>query len=101
MITVSLQDLQKFVTECVDAGVQSYIRETAPSKDRIKQSEAKRYIANLGFQPVMLSKWVSERLVTPVKAGTSQNSAVYYSLAEIKKAISTITLKKLYNEKIS
>lgn len=97
-MNVSLENLLKFVTQAVDAGVQSYIKSTEPSQDRIKQSDAKRYIAKLGFQPVMLSKWADAHLITPVKVGEAQNSAVWYSLAEIKNVITSIQLKKICNE---
>ena len=97
-MNVSMQDLLQFVTTAVDAGIQNYLKNTQPSQDRIKQSDAKRYIAKLGFQPVMLRKWVDARLLTPVKLGEAQNAAVWYSLAEIKKVISTIQLKRLCND---
>lgn len=88
----------QFVSTAVDAGVQAYIKSVEPSQDRIKQADAKRYIAKLGFQPVMLSKWADAHLLTPVKVGEAQNSAVWYSLAEIKNVITSIQLKKICNE---
>ena len=97
-MNISLQDLMQFVSKAVDAGVQAYIKSVEPSQDRIKQADAKRYIAKLGFQPVMLSKWADAHLLTPVKVGEAQNSAVWYSLAEIKNVITSIQLKKICNE---
>ena len=97
-MNITLQDLMEIVSKAVDAGVQSYIKSTEPSQDRIKQSDAKHYIAKLGFQPVMLSKWADAHLLTPVKVGEAQNSAVWYSLAEIKSVIASIQLKKICNE---
>ena len=88
----------QFVSTAVDAGVQAYIKSVEPSQDRIKQADAKRYIAKLGFQPVMLSKWADAHLLTPIKVGEAQNSAVWYSLAEIKNVITSIQLKKICNE---
>ncbi len=99
-MNVRLEDLLQFVTQAVDAGVQNYIKDIEPSQDRIKQSDAKRYIAKRGFQPVMLSKWVSARLLTPVKVGEAQNSAVWYSLADIKKVICSVQLKQMCNNDI-
>lgn len=87
---ISLTELSNIIASSVDVGVQSYIRTNDPDRDRIKQSEAKRYLARLGFQPVMLKKWVDESLLTPIKVGDSQNSAVWYSLAEIKKLVFSI-----------
>ena len=97
-MNISLQALMQFVSTAVDAGVQAYIKSVEPSQDRIKQADAKRYIAKLGFQPVMLSKWADAHLLTPVKVGEAQNSAVWYSLAEIKNVITSIQLKKICNE---
>ena len=97
-MNISLQDLLTFVTQAVDAGIQSYIKTNTPTADRIKQAEAKRYIQKLGFQPVMLTKWCNANLLTPVKVGEAKNAAVWYSLAEIKNLISSIKLKEMCNE---
>lgn len=95
---MSLQELHHFIVSAVDAGVQCYRREIEPESDRIKQSDAKRYLRKIGIQPVMLQKWVNARLLTPVKTGEAQNSAVWYSLAEIKSVVSSIELKKICNK---
>ena len=93
-----MKDLLAVVTQAVDAGVQSYIRSVEPSQDRIRQSEAKRYIARMGYQPVMLRKWSEARLLNPIKSGDQQNASVFYSLAEIKKVISSMKLKSMCNQ---
>lgn len=97
---VSLDILYEFVSQAVDAGIQSYLRKIEPASDKIKQSDAKRYIARYGFQPVMLRKWVDAKLLTPVKMGEKQNSAVWYSLADIKKVICTINLKRINSDNL-
>lgn len=97
MIEVSLQDLQQLISSAVDAGLQSYISSVEPSMDHIRQAEAKRYIKKMGYKPVMLRKWSDARLITPVKIGDRQNSSVIYSLAEIKKCISSLKLKEMCN----
>ncbi len=94
---ISLQQLFDWTTQAVDAGVQAYIRRTEPESDRIKQSDAKRYIARQGFQPVMLHKWVKAGLIEGEKTGGGQNSAVWYSLADIKNLINSIKLKEICN----
>ena len=97
-MNIELKDLLAFVTQAVDAGVQSYIRSVEPSSDRINQADAKKYIARLGFQPVMLRKWSDAHLLTPTKLGEWQNAPVIYSLAEIKAVISSVKLKTLCNQ---
>lgn len=97
MINVSMHDLLSLVSSAVSAGVQDYIRGTNPDQDRVKQADAKRYLKSRGIQPVMLRKWCDADLLHPVKNGEAQNSATIYSLAEIKKVISAIKLKRICN----
>lgn len=94
-MNIEMKDLLDFVTQAVDAGVQQYIRTIEPEQDIIKQSEAKRYIAKLGYRPAMLQRWVNARLLTPVKTGDSQNGSVVYSLTDIKTLISALRLKQM------
>ena len=94
---ISLDQLLQFTTMAVNAGVQAYIRQTDPETDRIKQSEARRYISKMGFRPSMLRKWVDVVLLKVVKTSEQQNAAVWYSLAEIKNLISSIRLKEMCN----
>lgn len=97
-MNIELKDLLAFVTQAVDAGVQTYMRSVEPTKDQIRKAEAKRYIAKMGFQPVMLRKWSDAHLLTPVKVGERQNAPVVYSLAEIKTVISSLKLKSMCNQ---
>lgn len=97
-MNIKLEELHDFVSLAVDAGIQSYLSKIEPNSDRIKQADAKRYISRYGFQPVMLQKWVNARMLTPIKSGEKQNSAVWYSLADIKKVICSINLKRINNE---
>lgn len=96
-MNIELGELLSLITEAVDAGVQTYIKSIEPTSDYIKQSEAKRYIAKLGYKPVMLQRWVDARLLTPVKTGERQNATVLYSMSDIKTLISTLRLKNITN----
>lgn len=94
---ISLQQLFDWTRQAVEAGVQTYIKNIEPSADRIKQADAKRYIARMGYQPVMLRKWVEAGLLTKTKCGEKQNAAAWYSLADIKNLISSLRLKEMCN----
>ncbi len=100
MVSVSLQDLQQLISCAVDAGIQSYQRGINPDGDAVKQREAMRFIQLHGFQPSMLQRWTDAHLLTGTKKGRAKNSPVWYSLAEIKKLISSIQLKRICNENI-
>lgn len=92
-----MHDLLSLVSSAVSAGVQDYIRGINPDQDRVKQADARRYLKSRGIQPVMLRKWCDAGLLHPQKTGETQNCATIYSLAEIKKVISAIELKKICN----
>ena len=87
-----------FVSQAVDAGIQGYINSREPRKDRIKQSDAKRYLEQQGYQTTALKRWVEAGLGTPIKKGKARNAAVWYSLTEIKKAWLVVELKKKDND---
>lgn len=84
---ISLNELRNIISTSADLGVQRYLRTLDPENDRIKQEEAKRYLEKMGYQPIMLKKWRKDNLLVPVKMGDSRNSAVWYSLTEIKELI--------------
>lgn len=96
-LELSLDQLQQFTTMAVNAGVQTYIRQLDPGADRIKQSEARRYIAKMGFRPIMLRRWVDAGLLHVLKTSNSQNASVWFSLAEIKNLMTSIQLKEMCN----
>lgn len=96
-IEMRIGDLLKWTTQAVEAGVQTYIKHTEPLNDRIKQSEAKRYISRMGYKPIMLQKWVDAGLLHKVKSSEKQNAAAWYSLADIKNLITSLQLKEICN----
>ena len=93
---ITIEDLRRIIASSVDVGVQNYIKTKEPENDRMKQSEAQRYIQKLGYQPVMLTKWVHEDMLRPIKTGKSRNSPVVYSLAEIKELIFSLQAHRIF-----
>ena len=84
---ITLNQLRNIISASADIGVQRYIKTRDPEDDRIKQEDAKRYLEKMGYQPIMLKRWRKDNLLVPVKMGDSRNSAVWYSLTEIKELI--------------
>ena len=87
---ITLNQLRNIISASADIGVQRYIKTREPESDRVKLSEAKRYLEKMGFQPILLKKWREDNLLVPVKLGDSRNSAVWYSLTDIKELIFTL-----------
>ena len=100
-MNISLTDFQRLVTIAVDAGIQGFLKSREPQTDRIKQSEAKRFLVERGYQTTALKRWVEAGMVKPIKHGSARNSAVWYSLAELKKAVCAVRLKKINNEEVA
>lgn len=96
-MNIAVEDLRRLVASFIDAGIQAYTSSLDPTRDRLKQAEARKYITRLGFPPVMLSRWVAAGLLHPVKEGEG-NSAVWYSITEIKSAICAIQFKQLEHD---
>lgn len=92
---IQLKDLMDLMEQAVSAGVQKYVKSIEPDADYVKQAEAKRYIARLGYKPAMLQRWANARLLTPVKTGDAQNAVVLYSLAELQTLLSSLKLKDI------
>lgn len=97
---ITLSQLMHLMTRAIDAGVQQYAAGIDPRSDNISQADAKRCIKRYGYPSTMLKKWVSAGLLTPIKTGTRQNAQVLYSLAQLKRVISTLTLKDTINMNI-
>ncbi|MBQ4196550.1 MAG: hypothetical protein II659_01715 [Bacteroidales bacterium] len=90
-----MNQLRNIISASADIGVQRYIKTMEPESDRIKQEEAKRYLEKMGYQPIMLKKWRKDNLLVPVKMGDARNSAVWYSLTDIKELIFTLQTHSL------
>ena len=92
---ITLNQLRNIISASADIGVQRYIKTRDPEDDRIKQEDAKRYLERMGYQPIMLKKWRKDNLLVPVKIGDARNSAVWYSLTDIKELIFTLQTHSL------
>ena len=97
MIAVTLQDLQQLITNAVDAGIQSYVKERNPKGDRVNKSTAQRYLKRQGLSGSLLDKWEDAGLISSYRTSDSRNASRYYSLADIKKLLTTVRLKETCN----
>ena len=97
-LQLTLQELSAYTSRAVEAGISAYKASLRPADEMVKQSEAKRFIAQKGLRPAMLKKWVDAGLITPRKTGEKQNATVLYSLSEIENLLASCNLKNLCNE---
>ncbi len=92
-IEMSRDAIDKIVQQSMFLGMVQYQKMITPSRDKIKQREAKRYLQQRGYEPKVLDEWVSMGYVHRRKDG-ERNSSVYYSLSELQKQIVALEMKK-------
>ena len=107
ILVMNLHDLQEVLTRVSMNAIARYEAVRKPKSDRMKQGEAKRYIAERGFKPSMLKVWVEKGLIVAEKPCDTQNGAVWYSRAEIENVITSYGMTKvmmkdvLYKKKLN
>ena len=78
MITLELYELKNLCKDMAELGAANYAKMLFPAKDLISQREAYR-----AFGEARVKRWVTQKLVTKVRGGTTERSKVLYSRAEL------------------
>lgn len=78
MITLELYELKNLCKDMAELGAANYAKMLFPAKDLISQREAYR-----SFGEARVKRWVTQKLVTKVRSGTTERSKVLYSRAEL------------------
>ena len=92
-VTMEREALDRIVQQAMFLGQVQYMTMIEPETDKMKQREAKRYLARRGLDPKVLDEWVKARLICRRKDGEG-NSPVYYSLKEIQRQITVTEMMK-------
>lgn len=50
MMNINMQDLTWLISHAVDAGVQEYMKGVDPSLDKVKKSQAERFLESRGYK---------------------------------------------------
>lgn len=78
MITLDLYELKNLCKDMAELGAANYAKMLYPAKDLISQREAYRQ-----FGEARVKDWLKRGLVNKVRNGTSENSKLLYSRAEL------------------
>lgn len=87
----------KMISDAVDMGIQQYMKTMEPASDLIKKTEAKRLVRSMGFRLRDLEEWTDKGLLQCTKTEGAKNTAVWYSISELKRIAFAIR----YNQHIS
>ena len=77
-ITLELFELKNLCLEMAELGAANYVKQTKPSVDLISQREAYRL-----FGESRVKRWVHQGFVAGFRGGSSANSKLLYSMAEL------------------
>lgn len=78
-ITIEREELKTLLEGAAMVAVASYVREQAPAKDRVSQRKAYEM-----FGESRVKAWVRDRMVEPIRVGTTKRSTRFYSIAELR-----------------
>lgn len=78
MITLELYELKNLCKDMAELGAANYAKMLFPAKDLISQREAYRQ-----FGEACVKDWLHRGLVNKVRNGSTKNSKILYSRAEL------------------
>ena len=90
------EDFARLITDCYQVGYMEAVRAYEPALDWVRASEVRAWLKMVHIEPRKLRRMVEQGLVKPVRRGTGRNSPLYYSKAEIKRALLTAGVTTLY-----
>lgn len=93
MVTLELYELKTLCSEMAELGAANYIKQTKPCIDLVSQREAYRI-----FQEGRVKRWVQKGIVSGSRGGSSKNSKVLYSMAELLSADKSERINAIINK---
>ena len=106
ILVMNIHDMEELMTRVSVASVARYERTRDPLDDRMKRSEAKKYVSRRGFKTSVLDEWERRGFLHTERRSDKANGAIWYSKADIERVIamhgmSDIVVKDaLYKKKL-
>lgn len=82
-----IRELDAVIRNCVTLGMLQYKAMIEPQGDRIKLSEAKRYVMGLGLPSTFIKACEDRGVLHRRKDGEKRNCTVYFSRRELQKCV--------------
>lgn len=91
---ISIAELGGIISDFVRVGYNSAIKDYEPAQDQLRKSEVKKW---LKFRKIEYKQFQSlvEKGLIHTRKGSSENSPLYFSKAEIQKAFATMRVNQL------
>lgn len=91
---ISIAELGGIISDFVRVGYNSAVKDYEPAQDLLRKSEVKKWLKFRNIEYKQFQSLVEKGLIHARK-GNSVNSPLYYSKAEIQKAMATMRINQL------
>ena len=99
-MSLTISELGGIIADFVHVGYNLAIKDYDPPQDRLRQSEVKKWLKFRKIEFKQFQSLVDKGLIHARK-GSSENSPLYFSKAEIQKAMATMRVNNIFiNDKI-
>ena len=95
---MTTEDFSTMIKEAYQIGFMDAVRAYEPEQDLVRASAVKSWLRMMRVDRKRFNAMVNEGMIRPRRKGTGKNSPLYYSKAEIKKALLTAKATQM-NEK--
>ena len=101
-MNITISELGGIIADFVRVGYNSAVADYDPPQDKLRQSEVKKWLKFRHVEFKTFQALVDKGLIHARRSGSAVNSPLFYSKAEIQKALATKRVDRLFvNDKIS
>lgn len=87
---MQIEELSPIIQGAFQAGYMEAIKSYEPALDNVRGTEIRNWLKLIHVSQKKFNAFVRHGLIKPFRLGTKRNSPLYYSKAEIKKALLTV-----------
>lgn len=99
---ITISELGGIIADFVRVGYNSAVADYDPPQDKLRQSEVKKWLKFRHVEFTTFQALVDNGLIHARRSGSAVNSPLFYSKAEIQKALATMRVDRYFvNDKIS
>lgn len=100
-MNIDIGELGGIIADFVRVGYNSAVADYDPPQDKIRLSEVKKWLKFRNVEFKTFTSLVDSGLIHARHSGSAQNSPLFYSKAEIQRALATMRMNRYFvNDKI-
>ena len=101
VLIMGIEELGGIISDFVRVGYNAAVADYDPPQDMLRLSDVKKWLKFRHIEFKTFQSLVNKGLIHPRRSGSATNSPLYYSKAEIQKALAIVRIDRLFvNKKI-